>query len=145
MEFVPKADKAEGGRRQLEVTQRRFITLLSTELEHFWTAKGPQTVQRDTKEAIKRLTITPIADSLHLRLLTTPKDNSEATSREETLQKAEIWLIQQYITVSFRQFSLPFMSGWFALGDLRLVEQNMENDAEMSRGKEQKKDENKQE
>ena len=141
VEFMPKAEKAEGGRRPLEVKQRKFITLLSTELEHFWQAKGPKIVQRDTKEAIKTLTITPISDSIHLHLLTTPKDTTEATTREETLQKPEIWLIQQYITVSLRQFALPFMSGWFALGDLRLVEQNMEADAEMARGKEHKCDE----
>jgi hypothetical protein len=101
VEFVPKTEKIEEGRRQLDVKQKRFITLVSSELEHFWQAKAPKTVLRETKETIKKLTITPISDSIHLHLLISPKDNTQPTTiREETLQKQEIWLVQQYITVS---------------------------------------------
>ena len=99
VEFVPKSEKIEEGRRQLDVKQKRFITLLSSELEHFWTAKTPKTVLRETKETVKKLTITPVSDSIHLHLLISPKDNTQPSIREETLQKQEIWLVQQYITV----------------------------------------------
>lgn len=101
VEFVPKGEKVEGGRRVLDGKQRRGILLRSEELEHFWKGKEAMTVVREGKDSHRTLTITPAQASLHLRLLISPKSQDlPPVSREDTLTPPEVWLLQQYLTVT---------------------------------------------
>ena len=120
VEFIPKTDQKGSAKRSLDVQQRKYITVFPEEFVRFWDLQASIPIVRDTKDSLKRLALTRSGTEVSISLSVQQRNGAETETREERLRTEEHWLVQEYI-----KYAIPLMSGWFGLGDLSVVEQNL--------------------
>ena len=121
VEFIPKeVSLTDPSKKTLLLRNKKVMSLQGEDFHQVIDFKGEVQVTRKYKEQPTTLTFKQAHEGVSLHLTVAEPASSEPVSRDITLRPGEFYLVQRYL-----EYSLPFVMGWYALGNGSLAEQNL--------------------
>lgn len=126
VEFIPKETSlSDPNRKSLLLKDKKVAVLHGEDFHSIIHFKGEFQVTRKFKEQMASLSFKQMAEGTHINLSLAETPTQEATTREILLRPSEFYLVQRYL-----DYSLPYVMGWYALGNGSLAEQNLSYETE---------------
>ena len=122
-EFTPKeVSQSDPARKLLVQNEKKVATIFSDDFYNLLNFKDELTISRRTKAQTYEIALTKTQEGVHMKLeITEPTQ----TMREITLKMGEFFMVQRFLDVILTQYSLPYVMGWYAIGNTQLAEQNL--------------------